>query len=150
MGHDAAADPHDLARFLTAQEGTFDTACEELRNGRKHTHWIWFIFPQIEGLGSSETARRYAIRSLDEAKAYAGHPVLGQRLLEATEAALGSGVRNPFQLFGSPDDMKFRSSMTLFSIADPDQRIFKDALNVMFDGKADPRTVESPIIKAHI
>lgn len=150
MGSDAANDPHNLARFLEAQDGVFDTACEELRAGVKRSHWIWFVFPQLAGLGTSETARKYAIRSLAEAQAHALHPVLGPRLVAATRAALESGNRDPRDLFGTPDDMKFRSSMTLFAIADPAQPIYREALKVMFDGKPDTRTVESPMIKAHI
>lgn len=134
------ADEHQLGRFVTAQEGVIDTACRELRAGRKRTHWMWYVFPQVEGLGSSETARYYAIRSLDEAAAYVAHPVLGPRLKEAAAAALASGVRDATALFGRPDDLKFRSSMTLFALAAPRESVFSEALQRFFDGSPDPET----------
>ena len=150
MANAPADEPHDLDRFVAAQEGVFATALAELTSGAKRTHWIWFVFPQIDGLGSSPTARKYAIRSLAEARAYAAHPVLGPRLAEAVRAALGSGTRDAHALFGSPDDMKFLTSMTLFAIADPARTDYREAINAFFDGEPDPRTVESQIIKAHI
>ena len=110
-------DPFDLARFLAAQETTYAAALDELRAGRKRTHWMWFVFPQMRGLGGSSTSLLYGIGSLEEARAYLRHPILGSRLAECTEAVLAAD--EPLRdVFGSPDDMKFRSSMTLFSIAD--------------------------------
>lgn len=135
-------DNHDLERFVAAQVHDHDTAVAELRAGRKRSHWIWYVFPQLDGLGSSPTARRYAIRSLDEARAYLAHPVLGPRLVEATTAALSSGETDPHRLFGSPDDLKFRSSMTLFAAADPSLRVVRDALDTCFGGQPDTRSLE--------
>ena len=109
------ADPHDLGRFIEAQAGTYDSAREELRSGRKLSHWMWFIFPQIEGLGRSATARQYSIKSAEEARAYLAHPVLGARLLECTEAVLAVDGRSASDVFGYPDTMKLRSCMTLFN-----------------------------------
>ncbi|WMS44899.1 DUF1810 domain-containing protein [Acuticoccus sp. MNP-M23] len=143
-------DPYDLARFLKAQDGVFDAACRELRDGLKRSHFMWFVFPQLAGLGRSSTAQFYAIGSLAEARAYAAHPVLGPRLATATRAVLDADERDPLRLFGAPDHLKFRSSMTLFGIADPARPIYAEALNELFDAKPDMRTVESPIIKAHI
>lgn len=135
-------DAFDLDRFLSAQESTFADALEELRGGRKRSHWMWFIFPQLRGLGRSERARFYGIGSLEEARAYLGHPVLGPRLIEAVEAALESGEEDPLALFGSPDDMKFRSCLTLFAAADPQARVFRDALDVFYDGEPDSGTLD--------
>ncbi len=136
------ADPHDLARFVSAQDGVHDRALEELRAGAKRSHWMWFVFPQIDGLGSSPMARRYAIRSPAEARAYLAHPLLGPRLHEAVEAALASGVKDPVRLFGRPDDMKLRSSLTLFRETAPDPAPFDAALARFFGGEPDPRTLE--------
>ena len=133
---------HDLARFVEAQEGDYETAISELRAGRKRSHWVWYVFPQLDGLGSSATARRYAIRSLDEARAYLAHPVLGPRLVTATRAALSSGESDPNRLFGSPDDLKFRSSMTLFAVADPEEPVFREALDTFYGGDPDGRSLE--------
>lgn len=135
------ADSHHLDRFVAAQADDYDTALAELRSGRKKTDWIWYVFPQIEGLGKSDTAQRYAISSLAEAAAYLEHPVLGPRLVEATEAVLSSGERDPDALFGHPDTLKFRSSMTLFSIAGPDQPIFRWALEAFYGGTPDDKTL---------
>lgn len=115
-----SADPFDLARFVSAQAGVFDQAVEELRAGRKRTHWMWFVFPQLRGLGSSSTAQFYGISALDEATAYLQHPVLGPRLELAVSAVQSSPAPSLNVLLGSPDDLKFRSSMTLFAIADPE------------------------------
>jgi len=116
-------DPHDLHRFVDAQESVIDQVKEELRNGQKETHWMWFVFPQAEGLGSSTTAQKYAISSRTEAEAYLTHPVLGSRLRECTELVLSIEGRTATQIFGSPDDLKFRSSMTLFdAVADEPPR----------------------------
>ena len=110
----AADDPFDLARFLEAQADTYAQAVRELRSGQKRSHWMWFVFPQIDGLGASATARRYALKSLAETRAYLGHPVLGARIGECTRIVNGLAGRSARQIFGTPDDLKFRSSMTLF------------------------------------
>jgi uncharacterized protein (DUF1810 family) len=131
----------DLDRFVTAQEGVHDTAVAELRAGRKRTHWMWFVFPQLAGLGSSPAARRYAIASLDEAREYLNHPVLGPRLREAAEAILSVEGRTASDILGYPDDLKLRSSMTLFGAAAPGEGIFNKVLVRFFDSP-DPRTLE--------
>ena len=131
----------DLERFLEAQEGAYERALSELRSGRKRSHWMWFVFPQIRGLGRSAMSERYAIGSLEEARAYLAHPVLGRRLIEVTEAALASEAESANSLFGSPDDLKFRSSMTLFAAAAGEESAFKDALESFFGGVPDARTV---------
>jgi len=134
-------DPHDLRRFFEAQSGVYDQALAELRGCRKATHWMWFIFPQIAGLGLSPTARRFAIRSLDEARAYLAHPVLGPRLKACAEAVAACEGRTAWEVFGSPDDVKFRSSMTLFERAAPDEPVFAQALAKYFGGARDPATL---------
>lgn len=137
-------DPFDLRRFVVAQEGIYADALDELRRGRKASHWMWFVFPQIEGLGHSETARRFAIRSLDEARAYLAHPLLGPRLLKAVAAARDSGEPSAHRLFGSPDDVKFRSSLTLFRAAaegQDERTVFDNALAHFFEGQADEATL---------
>jgi uncharacterized protein (DUF1810 family) len=131
----------DLDRFVTAQEGVHDTAVAELRAGRKRTHWMWFVFPQLAGLGSSPTAQRYALQSLDEARDYLAHPVLGPRLHEAAEAVLSVEGRNAGEILGYPDDLKLRSSMTLFGAAAPGDGVFNKVLVKYFDSP-DPRTLE--------
>jgi uncharacterized protein (DUF1810 family) len=134
-------DPYPLQRFLDAQEPVIDRVLAELERGRKSSHWMWFIFPQIEGLGRSAMAERYAITSLDEAKAYLMHPVLGSRLLECTRrvAAANGTLR---EILGVPDDLKFRSSMTLFHFARPEERVFSFALDKFFGGVPDALTLE--------
>lgn len=134
------ADPFDLARFVTAQAGAFDQAVAELRAGRKRTHWMWFIFPQLRGLGRSPTAQRYGIASLAEASAYVEHPVLGPRLESALAAVQASGAADLYELFGAPDDLKFCSSMTLFTVAAPDGP-YRLALDRWCGGKHDLRTL---------
>jgi len=129
----------DLDRFLTAQAGHFDQALEEIRDGAKRSHWMWFIFPQLRGLGCSATAHHFGIESLAEATAYLEHPVLGARLEVAVAAVQGSAVPSLQVLFGSPDDLKFRSSMTLFAIVDPDGP-YQGALDRWCDGP-DPHTI---------
>lgn len=136
------ADPFDLDRFVVAQADSHARALAELRAGRKRTHWIWYVFPQIAGLGSSAMAQRYALASLDEARAYLTHPILGQRLREGTEAALAGGTGTAHDLFGNPDDRKFRSSMTLFARAAPGEPLFRAALARFYGGEEDPRTLE--------
>lgn len=137
-------DPFDLQRFVAAQNGngTYDDAVAQLRRGRKGTHWMWFVFPQIAGLGYSATSKKYALSSLDEAKAYLRHPVLGPRLLECTRAVVETEARTAVQIFGSVDEQKLRSSMTLFRRADPGEPLFGQVLDRYFDGIADPATEE--------
>lgn len=129
----------DLDRFVRAQDGVYDVALAELRAGRKRTHWMWFVFPQIAGLGSSPTARRYAIATLDEAREYLAHPVLGARLAEAAEAVLAVPERSAAEILGHPDDLKLRSSMTLFARAAEDPKVFQAVLD-RFYGGPDRRT----------
>ena len=131
-----------LDRFLKAQEPVFDTALDELHAGSKQSHWMWFVFPQLRGLGRSSLAQRYGISGIEEAKAYLQHPVLGLRLRRCVEAVLGVPDRSLRQIFGSPDDIKFRSSMTLFALADGGEPLFQEALDRYCDGIMDPRTVE--------
>lgn len=135
-----SGDPFDLARFVSAQAGAFDAAIEELRAGRKRTHWMWFVFPQLRGLGSSPTAQFYGISALDEATAYLQHPVLGPRLEFAVSAVQSSPAASLNGLFSSPDDLKFRSSMTLFAIAEPEAP-FQAALARWCGGEPDHRTI---------
>jgi uncharacterized protein (DUF1810 family) len=135
-------DPFDLDRFVMAQAPLYDIALAELIGGRKLTHWMWFIFPQLRGLGRSSMAHRYGIASLDEARAYLGHPVLGARLKECVTAVLDCGETDLGVIFGSPDDMKFISSMTLFSLAaGEDGAPFTDALARFSGGDRDERTL---------
>lgn len=135
-------DPFDLQRFLDAQAPIFDQVRAELRQGRKRSHWMWFIFPQIAGLGHSAMAARYAISSLAEAQAYLAHPVLGPRLRGCTELVNDVEGRSITEILGRLDDMKFRSSMTLFAQATIDNRIFTDALQKYFGGEADSLTLD--------
>jgi uncharacterized protein (DUF1810 family) len=132
---------YDLQRFVDAQRDVYATALAELRAGHKRTHWMWFIFPQVEGLGQSEMARRYAIASSDEAAAYLAHPVLGPRLRECSSAVAMHGDRDIGEIFGHPDDLKFHSSMTLFADVAPDEAIFQACLDRFFDGAPDPATI---------
>jgi uncharacterized protein (DUF1810 family) len=136
------SDPYDLQRFVRAQDVNFDSAREELRRGRKTSHWMWYVFPQIEGLGHSPTAQEFAIKSKAEALAYLAHPVLGQRLRECTGIVNALHGSSAHQIFGRPDDMKFRSSMTLFHNVSPETGMFKEALAKYFGGEPDPRTRE--------
>jgi uncharacterized protein (DUF1810 family) len=136
-------DRFDLGRFETAQAPVIERVLQELRAGEKRSHWMWFVFPQLAGLGHSPMARRYAIGSLDEAQAYLAHGVLGSRLVECTRTVNAVEGRSVHAIFGSPDDMKFRSSMTLFArTAAPDQPVFREALDRYFGGAEDPRTVD--------
>jgi uncharacterized protein (DUF1810 family) len=138
MGSDE--DPYDLARFVAAQEGVYEGALAELRRGQKTGHWMWFIFPQIAGLGFSLTAQRYGISGLAEARAYLSHPVLGPRLRECAGVLAGTSGRSAEQIFGDLDAIKLRSSMTLFHRADPDEPVFGTVLADYFDGVADDAT----------
>ena len=131
---------HDLARFVAAQEGIYTDVLAELRRGRKTGHWIWFIFPQFVGLGYSGMSQRYAISSLEEARAYLDHPVLGARLRECAELVLAAGARSAVAIFGEIDAMKVRSSMTLFHRAATEESVFRAVLERYYDGVADPAT----------
>jgi uncharacterized protein (DUF1810 family) len=135
-------DPHRLQRFVDAQDdgGTYQAALRELRDGHKRSHWMWFIFPQIAGLGQSPTSRRYAISSLDEARAYVEHPVLGPRLEECARALLRRPGATARDIFGGIDAMKLRSSITLFHRADPDNPLFSEVLDRYFGGEPDEAT----------
>ena len=135
-------DPFDLQRFVEAQDagGTYDAAVGELRGGRKRTHWMWFVFPQVAGLGRSPTAQRYAIAGLDEAKAYLAHPVLGRRLVDVARIVAALPSSDAVEVFGPIDALKLQSSMTLFARADPDEAVFADVLAHFFAGEADAGT----------
>jgi uncharacterized protein (DUF1810 family) len=135
------SDPHNLQRFVTAQAPIYEEVLRELRAHRKTTHWIWFIFPQIRGLGSSPTAQTYAIPSLAEATAYLAHPILGPRLLECTQLMLNARAHPIRQILGSPDDLKFHSSMTLFAQATPTNHLFLEATQAFFAGHPDNQTL---------
>ena len=135
-------DPHDLERFAGAQASVFQHVLEELRQGRKATHWMWFVFPQIAGLGSSPMSRRYAIASLEEARAYLAHPVLGARLRECVGILLDLDGLSAHAIFGSPDDMKLHSSLTLFAQAAPDETLFRKALDRYFASRPDQATLQ--------
>lgn len=136
------SDPYDLQRFLDAQSPVFEQACSELRAGRKESHWMWFVFPQLRGLGYSSMAHKYGISSLAEAEAYLQHSILGPRLRECTRLVNLVEGRSIEQIFGSPDDLKFRSCMTLFARVASDNDVFVSALKKYFDGRPDSRTVE--------
>jgi uncharacterized protein (DUF1810 family) len=141
----SAKGEYDLERFLEAQAGVYERACAELRAGKKQSHWMWFIFPQIHGLGSSEMAVRYAISSIEEAHAYLEHPVLGQRLRECTGIVVALKDRTVEEIFGYPDNLKFHSSMTLFAQAatiSEEDLIFSQALDKYFSGREDPATMQ--------
>jgi uncharacterized protein (DUF1810 family) len=135
------SDPHDLDRFVQAQEGDYERALSEVRAGRKRSHWIWYIFPQYDGLGFSETSRRYSNKSVAEAEAYLAHPVLGPRLTECAEAALHVEGRSALEVFGSLDDMKLRSCATLFAHVSPAGSVFERLLGKYFDGERNDRTL---------
>lgn len=136
-------DPHNLQRFVEAQDAdhTYDDALAEIRAGYKQSHWMWFIFPQFRGLGFSSMSQRYAIQSLDEARAYLNHPVLGPRLVTCAEAALQVEGKSALQIFGSPDDMKLRSSATLFAQVSTVGSVFHQLLQKFFDDTLDDRTL---------
>lgn len=139
----AKDDPFDLSRFIAAQDRIFDDALAELRAGRKQTHWMWFVFPQLRALGRSSTAKFYGLASLEEACAYLQHPVLADRLARAVDAVLGVPDRSVHEIFGSPDDLKFRSSMTLFGEAAGNEgERFRLALQRFFAGERDRHTLE--------
>jgi uncharacterized protein (DUF1810 family) len=132
----------DLERFVSAQDPVYAAVLDELRGGRKRTHWMWFIFPQVAGLGSSAMAQKYAISSADEAAAYLAHPVLGPRLRECAALVAAIDDKSIDEIFDSPDDRKFHSSMTLFSDVAPDEAVFQECLDKYFEGRDDPATLE--------
>ena len=136
------ADQFDLQRFVDAQDPIYDTVLAELRSGAKRSHWIWFVFPQLRGLGRSPTAAHYGIASLDEARAYLAHDVLGPRLAECTRLVLAIDGRSVEDIFGWPDNLKVRSSMTLFAHATDDNADFRGVLDKFYGGEEDPATVE--------
>ncbi len=134
-------DPFELSRFVRAQQDDFERALAEIQSGKKHTHWMWYIFPQLDGLAFSATSKFYAIKSLDEARAYLEHPVLGPRLYQCAEAALGVEGRSATEIFGSPDDWKLRSCVTLFACASPPDSVFHRLLAKYYGGQRDGKTL---------
>jgi uncharacterized protein (DUF1810 family) len=151
----STADPYGLARFVEAQAGApvarslrdgveardYEQALSEIRSGRKQSHWMWYIFPQVDGLGVSSTSRRYAIKSVAEAEAYLRHPLLGPRLLESAQATVDVKGRSAFEVFGTPDDMKLQSCATLFASVSPAGSVFHQVLDRYFGGEPDDRTL---------
>lgn len=136
------ADPHDLQRFVLAQDPVYAQVCAELAAGAKTSHWMWFVFPQLKELGRSATAQHFGIASRAEALAYWQHPVLGPRLKECSELVVAVEGRTALQILHSPDNLKFRSCMSLFALVAPEEPVFKRALDQYFDGEADARTLE--------
>jgi uncharacterized protein (DUF1810 family) len=143
MPRAGSSDPFDLERFVVAQEKIYPRALAEIASGRKRSHWMWYVFPQLEGLGSSPMAQRFAIRSLEEARAYLEHAVLGARLRDCAAALLELEGRTAHDIFGSPDDWKLRSCCTLFSRASPPGSVFQSVLDRYFRGLEDERTVQA-------
>jgi uncharacterized protein (DUF1810 family) len=135
-------DPYDLHRFISAQEGVYDRALAELRSGLKRSHWMWYIFPQIDGLGHSPTTRLYSIKSPEEARQYLAHPVLGARLVECAEAVMAVQGQSASDIFGHPDDWKLQSSMTLFGLVSGPGSVFERVLEKYYQGKEDSRTLQ--------
>lgn len=133
---------NDLSRFLIAQENTYLTALSEIKNGQKRTHWMWYIFPQIMGLGTTEISIKYSINDIDEAISYLNHPVLGERLKEITEELLKINGKSAFEIFSSPDDKKLKSCMTLFSLVSHEPNVFQRVLEKYYKGEKDERTLE--------
>ena len=136
-----SSDPFNLDRFVQAQEDDYEQALAEIRSGRKRSHWMWYIFPQIDGLGFSSTSRRYAIKSVAEAEAYLSHPVLGPRLVGCAEAVLSVEGRSALEIFGSPDEMKLRSCATLFASVAPAGSVFDRLIDKYFQGRRDDKTL---------
>lgn len=134
-------DPYDLQRFVDAQESTFDRAMEQLRAGHKRSHWMWFIFPQLEGLGHSEMACRYAITCREEALAYLAHPLLGPRLEACAQAVVQLKGHTAREVFGAPDNLKLRSCMTLFGSVAPERQVFQEVLDGFYEGRGDEHTL---------
>lgn len=138
----SSPDPHNVGRFLDAQAGVYDIAFAEIQAGRKQTHWMWFVFPQIAGLGASPTSHFYAIKSAAEARAYLEHPVLGDRLRKCADAVLHLSARSATDVFGSPDDLKLRSSATLFAAVSGPGSVFEHLISRYFQGEPDKKTLE--------
>lgn len=136
------SDPHDLSRFVDAQRPVYDSALAEIRAGRKRSHWMWFVLPQVKGLGFSSSSEYFGIGSLAEARAFFDHPVLGARLVECTEALLAHEDRSATSIMGSPDDLKLRSSLTLFSLVEPQGSVFHRGLERFFEGQPDELTLD--------
>lgn len=136
------ADPFDLARFISAQRDSFDLALSEIRSGHKSSHWMWYIFPQLRGLGYSSTSQKYGITGADEAHAYLAHDVLGPRLIAICEAVLSIEGRSATEIFGRPDDMKLQSCVTLFASVTGTNSVFQKILDKYFDGRLDQRTIQ--------
>ena len=134
-------DRYDLVRFVDAQQGLYETAIAEIRAGRKRSHWMWYVFPQVVGLGSSATAQHYGIRDAEEARAYLAHPVLGQRLIECAEAICSVTGRSAREILGTPDDLKLRSCATLFAQVSPPGSVFDRVLRRYYDGQPDQATL---------
>jgi uncharacterized protein (DUF1810 family) len=133
---------YDLQRFIDAQQGDYATALSEIKNGRKRSHWMWYIFPQVQGLGFSSTSKHYAIKDIDEARAYLAHPVLGKRLIEISSELLKLPANDANSIFGSPDDMKLRSSMTLFAEVPGADGVFQKVLDKFFNNEKDTLTLQ--------
>ncbi|MDQ2733297.1 MAG: DUF1810 domain-containing protein [Armatimonadota bacterium] len=139
--HPGTHDPYDLSRFVRAQETCYQQALAEIKAGSKGTHWMWYIFPQIDGLAFSSTSKRYSIKSIEEARVYLDHPVLGPRLLECTEAVVSVEGRSATEIFGSPDDMKLRSCVTLFACVLPPHSVFHQVLQKYYRNEPDVKTL---------
>ena len=139
--HGGAGDTHNLNRFVQAQENDYRQALSEIRSGRKRSHWMWYIFPQLDGLGFSSTSKRYSIKSVAEAAGYLGHPVLGPRLRECAEAVLGVEGRSAFEIFASPDDKKLRSCATLFAFVSPEGSVFERLIGEYYRGERGGKTL---------
>jgi uncharacterized protein (DUF1810 family) len=135
-------DPYNLSRFVQAQEEDYEQALAEIRNGKKRTHWMWYIFPQIDGLAFSSTSKRYSIKSVEEAKAYLEHPILGPRLLECAEAVIHLENQSATEIFGSPDDLKLRSCATLFACVLPPGSVFDRLLTKYYRSRRDEKTLQ--------
>jgi uncharacterized protein (DUF1810 family) len=138
----SAGDPYELSRFVQAQAGDYERALAELLSGQKRTHWMWYIFPQLDGLAFSATSKRYAIKSLAEAQAYLAHPILGSRLRQCAETVLGLEGRSATAIFGSPDDLKLRSCATLFACVSPPGSVFERLIDKYYGGARDTKTLQ--------
>src|SRR5262249_38234830 len=136
-----AGDPHNLNRFVQAQDDHYDRALAEIKSGRKQSHWMWYIFPQFDGLGFSSTSQFFSIKSVAEARAYLAHPVLGPRLIECAEAVLRVEERSAWEIFGSPDDLKLKSCATLFACVSPTGSVFDRLIGMYFRGERDGKTL---------
>jgi len=136
-----AGDPHNLNRFVEAQKVNYEQALAEVKSGRKQSHWMWYVFPQFDGLGSSQPSQKYSIKSVAEAKAYLSHPTLGSRLIAIAAAALSVEGRSAYEIFGSPDDMKLKSCATLFASVSPNGSVFEQILDKFFQGDRDLKTL---------